>query len=106
MIENYYNTDFNLTTRTESKVDGRRKTIYTLDPTTYKCAIFTPSTARTVRFGGEDYIIQKNLYCDISVPLEHGDYVTVDGGDFTIGNINNTNNIGHHLAISLISRVK
>lgn len=105
-IEDHYKTIFNISMRSKQKVNGRYTTSFISDTTDYLGAIFTPTTQREIRVGSEDYLIQKNLYCSSSIPLQHGDYITIDGGEYEIGNIKNTNNLNHHYQIGLISRIK
>ena len=80
MIESRYNTDFTVFTRLEAKVDGRLLTTYTEDLTTYRCAIFTPTSQRFAIFGKKQFAIEKNLYCSVDTPIVLGDYIVVDGG--------------------------
>lgn len=102
MIEDYFGTDFTIKTRTEVKLNGRNKMEYIVNPSTFKCAIFTPSTHKVVRFGGQDFITSKNLYCDVVTPLVLGDIVTINGEEYDVISI--TNNVGHHLAVGVVSR--
>jgi hypothetical protein len=102
-IEDYMNTPFVLKRRTEQKVDGRTTTSYSQIDSGL-CAIFTASEQRTVRFGGQDFVIQKNLYCFASKDIQEGDIVEVDGGEYDVVFKNNTNNLDHHLQIGLVSR--
>ena len=101
-IEDYYNTSFVLKSRFESKVNGRNVMSWT-EFGIYVCAIFTPSTEKTVRFGKQDFIVSKNLYCDAQNPIKLGDIVDIDGAGFDVVSITNTNNLDHHLAVGLYS---
>ena len=103
-IENFMQTDFTVKVRTETKVDGRNKMSYIDDGTIYKCAIFTPGTEKTVRFGKQDFIIGKNLYCRVSVPIKLGDIIIVKGEEYDTVSEVDTNCIEHHRAIGLVSR--
>lgn len=104
-IEDHFNTLFNLYVKSRSKVGGQYVTSYVKDAIDYFGGIFTPSTIRTVRVGKEDYVILKNLYCSVSVPVSMGDYIEIDSGEFEVGNIKNTNNLNHHYQLELISRI-
>ncbi len=105
MIESRYNTDFTIFNRSELKVDGRIVTTFVEDiTTTYKCAIFTSTTQRTVSFGKRQFVIEKNLYCSTTTPLALGDYVTVDGNEYDVIFLQNTNNLNHHYTVGLVTR--
>jgi hypothetical protein len=104
MIEKFMNTQFRLYTRSQSQVNGRIQTTYTLNANTFLCAIFSTNTQKTVRFGKQDYIVSRNLYCSTSVPLVLGDYVTINGVEYDVVDIVNTNNLSHHLKVALTSR--
>ncbi len=103
MIQDHMNTDFYLLTETETQTNGRLvRSFASTGP--FLCAIFTPATAKTVRFGKRDFIIAKNLYCALDVTINLGDYVTVDGADYDVIYKQNTNNLDHHLTIGLVGR--
>lgn len=105
-IEDHYNTPFKVTMRSRNKVNGRYVTTFVEDATTYLGAVFTPTTTREVRVGKEDYVVLKSLYCATTTPIQKGDYVIIDSGEFEVGNIMDTNNLGHHFNIDLVSRVQ
>lgn len=104
MIEDYMNTQFTLYKKTETKVDGRLKTEYVASLISYLCAHFTPSQTKQVRFGKNDYIVAKNMYCSTDVPVVEGDYVKILGKDYDVVGVQNTNSLNHHLTCSLSSR--
>lgn len=104
-ITDYYKTDFTVAMLSKTKVNGRYVASLVSDPTIYKCAIFTPSTSKEVVVGKISYTIIKTLYCAVTVPIQSGDVITVDGTEFNVGNIKNTNNVGNHYQIDLIERV-
>lgn len=103
-IQDYMQTDFTISTRSETKVGGRNVMSYTPEGNTYRCAIFTPSISKTVRFGKQDFIISKNLYCNLGTPIKLGDIIIIGGGNYDVISLLDTNNIGHHLALGLIER--
>jgi len=102
-IELFYNKDFLVYKRTETKDKGKVVRGYSAG-TQYVGAFFRPSTDRTVRWDKQDFVIQEVLYCATSVDISLGDKVTKDNKDFDVVYIQNTNDQNHHYQIGLVSR--
>ena len=100
MIEDFYKTTFTLSGVTQTKTDGRLVKTYT-SKGSFLGAVFTRKGDRVVRFGKQDYIIYKTVYCDVSVPAAFGDKLTVDGFEMIVVSIINTNNENCHLVVDL-----
>lgn len=103
MITDFYNETFTVHNKTESKVNGKLLRVWSTGED-YIGALFTPSIIRTVRWDKQDFVISKNLYCDVSVPINLGDRVTYSGQEFDVVDKDNTNAADHHFAIGLTSR--
>lgn len=106
MISDYYQTPFTLFSVSETQTNGRLVRSYTENITEFYCAIFTPSTTVTVSQGKRQFVVEKNLYCVVEVPIKNGDYVEVMGVKFDVVSVSNTNNLNHHLAVGLVTRVE
>lgn len=105
-IEDYYNTVFNIKTKTTVKIDGTYETVLTLDPVDYMGAFFTEKTTRMVRVGKDDYLVLKKMYCDVSTPIQSGDQVLIGSETYQAVGPNDTNYIGHHYQVDLISVIE
>lgn len=103
MIENYYNTNIIRLKRVSSKVDGRDQKMFVPD-NTFKGAVFTQTAAKVVALGKQTYNIVKTVYCAPTEEIFAGDYVLVDDGEYFVVSKTNTNNLNHHLVLSLSNR--
>jgi len=104
-IEDHMKTDFTLSKYGSVKTDGRLVTGYTPDGFTYLGAVFTAGSAEVVVYASAEFVIVKNLYCRITVPLALGDEVQVDGSRFMVVSLLNTNNLNHHWRAGLTGKV-
>jgi len=102
-IELFYNQNFLVKKKVETKEGGKLKREY-IDGGVYIGGLFTPGVDRTVRWGKQDFVVSKNLYCSVDVDIELGDRVIIDEKEFDVIFLEDTNNQQHHYFIGLTSR--
>jgi len=100
-IEDHFHTSFTFDTKVEAKVGGRLSTSYAPEGNLYTGAFFQQATDKRVVFASTEYVIVKNLYCYVTVPISLGDIVTVDLVKYEVVSKLNTNDLGHHYKIGL-----
>jgi len=103
-ISDHYKTDFTYSVKSESKVNGQLVRGYTPEGNTYKCAIFSKSSVETVVYASAEFVISKVLYCPVSIGFDLGDIIIINGVEYDVVRILDTNNIGHHLQVGLSTR--
>lgn len=103
MIDDYFDTEFTVYKKLDDKDAGRKVTNWKMNSTGNFGAFFTPGMTKTVRFGKQDVIIQRNLYCSADLDVEEGDRVSDGYKTYDVVYKSNTANKYNHLFIGLVS---
>lgn len=109
-ISDYYNKTATLTKKTESSTNEYGESTFTESTSTFSCALqpntglgSTTTTGVGFRTDDKGVVVETThfLYCAITIAIEPGDKVTIDGNDYKVIHVNDGAGRGHHLECGL-----